>query len=602
MILPSKLLGRNMSIFDKISVNCFDAGVALLEPIVNLNSLLLFSITAMMVLLWLIGGRLSKFNKPESLLLSPVIRNVASVLSIFGQVLICLGFTYLVLAFMFVEVRYVYIGFGNNKGLYKSIFLGANDLWSATNKSCASVLGGLFFGAVISTLTVTRFIPQWERGEGLHDIDDYMAKFKTLEGFNPIIYINIEKGCFVGLDLNKQPIYVPWIKLRETHIQVLGATGTGKGVLMTLIASQCILAGESVIWFDPKLDRFSPKIMRMAAKKVGKKFYMINLNPEQPPQFNLLQDTKAHEIEELLVAGFDLIGKGTDGDFHRGKDEDAAILAARLAVDNNACSIPALIGQCLEFNEITKQENFWRKLNKLSGLGAINTSSGLNLIDAIKSKAVIYIVGSTDNERVKMLQKMLLIRVMQIIKKQDRSKEKITTCVVLDEFKHILSPTALTGLGVVRDFNSHFLLAHQSLGDLDSCTGITRAEAEGAVLDNTAIKFIYKLGDADHAEKLSKISGKRSIFVEQVSKVVDDNNSESGGWRETHVPLIDVDVITHLPMPSDRDNQPSTGVLFGVGKAKIFYVHHIKVSGDMPVPMAAPEYISGAAANAGDLI
>jgi hypothetical protein len=114
--------------------------------------------------------------------------------------------------------------------------------------------------------------------------------------------------------------------------------------------------------------------MRLAAKAAGKRFHMINLNPEQPPQFNLLKDAQAHEIEELLVAGFDLIGKGTDGDFHRGKDEDAAILAAKLAVKNDACSIPALISQSLGFDEITKQENFWRKLNKISGLNVINTT------------------------------------------------------------------------------------------------------------------------------------------------------------------------------------------------------------------------------------
>jgi type IV secretory pathway TraG/TraD family ATPase VirD4 len=404
------------------------------------------------------------------------------------------------------------------------------------------------------------------------------------------------------LGLNKAPIYIHFKNIRDTHIQVMGATGTGKGVLMTLIAYQCILAGESLIWFDPKFDRFSPRIMRMAAKLAGKKFHMINLNPEQPPQFNILKGAHAHEIEELLVSGFDLIGKGTDGDFHRGKDEDAAFLAAKVAVKNDACSIPALISQCLGVDEITKQENFWRKLKKLNALSVINTSSGLNLIDAIQKGHVIYIVGSTENERVKMLQKMLVIRVMQIIKKQDRSQETTPTCVILDEFKHILSPTALTGLGVVRDFNSHFILAHQSLGDLDSCAGITRSEAEGAVLDNTAIKFIYKLGDADHAEKLSKISGKRKIFVEQVSKGVDDNNSESGGWRETHVPSIDLDVLTHLPMPSDRDNQPSTGVIFGVGKAKVFYVHHIAVSEDMPVPRVALEYKGDAATDAGDLI
>lgn len=276
------------------------------------------------------------------------------------------------------------------------------------------------------------------------------------------------------------------------------------------------------------------------------------------------------------------LGKGTDGDFHRGKDEDAAILAAQLAVKNDERSIPSLISQCLSINDITKQENFWRKLRKLGGLDVIKTTNGLDLVEAIKKGAVIYIVGSTENERVKMLQKMLLIRIMQIVKKQDRSKITATTCCILDEFKHLLSPTATTGLGVIRDFQAHFLLSHQSLGDLDSCAGITRAEA-GAVLDNTAIKIIYKLGDAGHAEKLSKISGKRSIFTEQVNKSLGDNNANAGGWRESHIPLIDTDMLTHLPMPSDRENQPSTGALFGVGKAKIFHVHHIKATIDMPI-------------------
>lgn len=142
------------------------------------------------------------------------------------------------------------------------------------------------------------------------------------------------------------------------------------------------------------------------------------------------------------------------------------------------------------------------------------------------------------------------------------------------------------------------MLAHQSLGDLDSCAGVTRAEAEGAVLDNTAIKIIYKLGNNQHAEQLSRLSGKRSIFIEQANKSLDGNNDESGGWREAHVPLIDTDVLTHLPMPSDRENQPSAGALFGVGEAKIFYVHHIKVNGNMPLPKSAAEYQRDASAGA----
>jgi type IV secretory pathway TraG/TraD family ATPase VirD4 len=173
---------------------------------------------------------------------------------------------------------------------------------------------------------------------------------------------------------------------------------------------------------------------------------------------------------------------------------------------------------------------------------------------------------------------------------------------VLDEFKHVLSPTALTALGVIRDYDAHCLLAHQSLGDLDSCAGITRAEAEGAVLDNTAIKIIYRLGDSSYAEKLSKNSGKKAIFVEQSGKNINENNHSEGGWREVHVPLIDPDVLTHLPMPSDRKGQASVGVIFGVGIARLFHVGYIAVNGNLPPVKIAPLFESKQANNAGDLL
>ena len=152
---------------------------------------------------------------------------------------------------------------------------------------------------------------------------------------------------------------------------------------------------------------------------------------------------------------------------------------------------------------------------------------------------------------------------------------------MLDEFKHLLSPTALTGLGVIRDFNAHCLLAHQSMGDLDSCAGITRAEAEGAVIDNTAIKIVYRIGDSSYAEKLSKNSGKKRVFVEQSGKGLDENSQQQGGWKESNVPVIDADLITHLPMPSDRKGQASVGVVFGVGISKVFFTGPIPVVSEM---------------------
>lgn len=583
-----------MSVKINLSSWCIDQANFLIQIIVHASKPLMFCLSLLLVMAWLTGKKLSRFVKPEKPKTSKIIRDIASIASPISLLALVI--------FLLVLFAYLLATQLHDQSFFSVLKLVSQKIWAVADSSLIAVFAGSFTGIFSSIYFNYYLIPDLERGEGLHDVKSIIKLLKKLNSFNPLPYIDVARGCFIGLDLKKAPIYIAWKKIRETHIQIFGSTGGGKGVIMSLIASQSALAGECVIWFDPKNDRYSPKILSAIAKKAGKEFHLINLNPDQLPQFNILANAQAHEIEELLVAGFDLIGKGTDGDFHRGKDEDAAIQASKIAVEENAISIPALIQQCALREDITKQENFWRKLNKLVGLEVINTELGLNLTEAISKGAIIYIIGSTENERVKMLQKMLLVRIMQIIKKQDRSKNLRPICAVLDEFKHLLSPTALTGLGVVRDFNVHFLLAHQSLGDLDSCAGISRAQAEGAVLDNTAIKIIYKIGDSDYAEKLSKNSGKRPIFVEQSNKNLNEENASTGGWRETHVPVIDADVLTHLPMSTDREGQANTGVIFGVGIAKLFHVGHITVLGNAPLPKNAPKYQNISSETSSDLI
>lgn len=561
-----------------LSTPAFDALKSILTALSPIPNWIYFAVGFVVPLLILAGGRLTRFTKPDSPFIPIVIRALSKPVHWLG-VLLLLGIILLVVATVVMA------------DIDNAPFL---KIWDLTKPIVVYWLSGSLIGLCVAWVLAWRVIPKWERGEGLHNVADIIKNFMKKNGYDPLPYINIQKGCFVGLNLDNKPIYIAWQKIRETHIEVIGTTGCGKGVVMTLIAYQTVLAGERVIWFDPKFDRFSPRILADAAKKAQKTFCFINLNPEQPPQLNPLAEAEAFEIEELLVSAFDLKGKGTDGDFHRGKDEDAAIQASRLAVEKGALSIPALIQACRGDDFITKQENFWRKLCKLGDLDAIKTQGGINLKDAILSGSVIYIVGSSDNERVKMLQKLLLVRISQIIKKQDRLAKSSPTCIVLDEFKHVLSPTALTGLGVIRDFDAHCLLAHQSLGDLDSCAGISRAEAEGAVLDNTAIKIVYRLGDSSYAEKLSKNSGKKSVFIEQAGKNINEHHHAEGSWREAHVPLIDPDVLTHLPMPSDRKGQASMGVLFGINIAKIFYVGHIPTKGSLPSVKAAPAYTSEA--------
>ena len=535
------------------------------------------------MVLWLVGGRAGRITKPDRPYLSPILRSAGGWAKLIGILITGASVGWGLLVMLLLYVHQVLSG-QTPIGAFASAWA---LLWKYGQNHLSAWGFGSAIALVISLPLIWRAIPGWERGDGLPDIKDLVGRFKQFNGYDPIPHIDVKKGCFVGRNDKGVAIYVPWRKLLETHVQVLGMTGSGKGVAMSLIAYQAVLAGECLVWFDPKFDRYSPRILAAAAKRAGRPFHLVNLNPSTGPQLNPLYGANSFEIEELLVAAFDLRAKGTDGDFHRGKDEDAAAEAAQLATDAGNLSIPGLFQACVSRDSITDQENFWRKLKKLARLPAVNTTGGLNLSQAIANRAVIYIIGSADNEQVKMLQKLLLVRVMQIIKGRDRLAKHAPTCVVLDEFKHMLSPSAFTGLGVIRDFDTHFLLAHQSIGDLRSCPGIDPAEAHGAVVDNTAIKIVYKIGDDEYAEKMSRISGKKRTYVDNSSKQLDENGAATGSWREEKVQHIDMDLLTHLPMPSDRKGQASVGVLFGVGNAKLFHVGPVPVPESCPMPALA---------------
>ena len=543
------------------------------------------------VLLALLGRHFSGLSKPDAPYLSNVIKGVAKPVSWLGMASMGLSIFLLISLFILADI-------GDASYL---------KLWGIVKIEVLCWSSGIIAGVVIALPLMWLVIPKWASGEGLTDAERMLAKLRKLTTYDPLKYINVGKGCFVGLNhTTRKPIFIPWAKVNESHMQCLGATASGKNIEMLLIIYQCILAGQSVVWIDPKGDLRTPGVLLNAAKSVGKQLHYVNLNPNQPCQFNLLAGCSEFEIEELFVAGFDLQGQGGDGDFYRGKDEDAAMLAASLAIKEQAHSIPELLQLCATIPAITDQENFWRKFKKLASLPVIQTAKGLDLETAILKGDVVYVVGSCDNERVKMLQKMLLVRIMQIIKKRDRFADHKPVCVVLDEFKHLVSPTALNALAVVRDFNSHFMLAHQSIGDLDEAANVSYAAAYGAVVNNTALKVIFKISDTAFAKQIAELAGTKKVFKENTSKSstqVDGQMKSNGTWIEDRDYRIPPEVITGLPMPKDRNGQAVVGVLHGVGDTQLFYSSPIKVDPvKMTVVTAEPLTANNVIKNIGDLI
>lgn len=537
----------------------------------------------------IVARRVSTFTRPEWPRRTTVARFVGEAVAPLGNIAIHATIGYASVVFGITAGAYILGGIARPElhiGQIDAAMAGISALGHAMHEVLVDAAIGGVLGSVIGIATNIWGIPNIERGGQRFAAEDALVRLRKSKRFDPRRHLNIKKGCFVGLDSGKKPIYVAWPKVRETHIQVIGTTGSGKGVALGLMATQCLLAGESVVWIDPKTDRFAPRILRDAAKETGRQFHLIDLRAETPPQINIFEGCSKSEFVDLLVAGFELQNSGTDGDFHRGRDRDAAAMVAKIAIEKNIKSVLDLLTACAEVKEIVDQENFWRRFIELAGMTPLHTRNGFNLARAVENGGVVYVVGSCESESTKMLQRMVLLRILQIAKCRDRTRKNRHICLVLDEFKHLISPAALTALGIIRDFDAHCLLAHQSLGDLEDCPGLSPASVYGAVVDNTAIKIVYRISDAIYAEKLAKLSGRRRKFNETVTKSpsADSGTSHLGAWIEGNDFVIPPEIITRLPMPSDRSGQPSVGVLFGVGDAQILALSPIPTDPATPLP------------------
>jgi type IV secretory pathway TraG/TraD family ATPase VirD4 len=188
---------------------------------------------------------------------------------------------------------------------------------------------------------------------------------------------------------------------------------------------------------------------------------------------------------------------------------------------------------------------------------------GVNLEKVIEEGGCVYIVGSMRNDIVKTVQRMLLVRLIQLAERRDRMKGGIRpVCIVLDEVKYHLSKPAQEALGAARDKGVHVILAHQSLGDLRDCTKDMNPDAVvDAIVENCWYKLCYRVMNPDTAEWLARMSG--TIQVDDESRTVIRNLMQAEivtperTIRQNERHLVDVNMLMSLA--------PGVGVLYGNG-------------------------------------
>lgn len=329
--------------------------------------------------------------------------------------------------------------------------------------------------------------------------------------YNPLDYIDLKKGVFIGLNKDDQPQYITLKEFRTQHAAIIGTTGSGKGITSTVLLYQAILSGEAVFVEDPKDDEWAPHVLREACKKAGKKFTLINLN-KLNYQLDLLADISHEQLEELFNAGFSLAKKGEASDFYRIKDRRAARNTA--AIYKKRMTLRDLFNT--DFVQSLREDvpAFCGELEEIALVNSINAKNGFSLKYVFDEGGCCYIIGSTRNQKIISAQRMILTRLIQIAETRDRiNSTPRTVAIFLDELKYHLSRPALEGLGTARDKVVHIFMAFQATDDLRDCPSDLNGDSvTGAVIENAKFKLIYKIQNPETAEWAAKMTG--SILVD----------------------------------------------------------------------------------------
>ena len=344
---------------------------------------------------------------------------------------------------------------------------------------------------------------------------------------------------------------------------------------------------------------------------MGQQFHLIDLR-KKDYAFNILEGAEPDQIEELFNAAFSLYPKGSDSDFYKIKDRDAASFMSNLAMEEGMCFIDklAVAPEAAAISE--SAEGFFSSLRELAKIPALSARNGLNLGDVVKNGGCVYFVGSTRQSRIILAQRMLMTRLVQLCEDRDRTSNVRPVCVFLDELKYHISKPVIEALGTVRDKGMHILMAHQAIDDLRDCPSDLNGEAViGSVVENCKIKIAYKVQNPETAEWFAKMSGKIQVDDETrkvsrntgLSEIVDSERSV----RQSERYFVDENMLLNLPVGVCVLYQPSVMPIFAsVNRLNVQKqtIAHFKSNGPsendssvaVPVVAGKPIVKSGAAA------
>jgi Type IV secretion-system coupling protein DNA-binding domain len=324
------------------------------------------------------------------------------------------------------------------------------------------------------------------------------------------------------------------------HTLIVGATGSGKTVTETWLATRAIEAGLGAVVIDPKGDARMRAHLVEAAHFAGREF--VEWTPTGPSVYNPFGHGGASEIADKALAS----ERFTEPHYQRQAQRYLGYAVRALRSAGTTVSLPALVKQLdpvelevlartlpeaqadatldyLESLTTRQRADLGGVRDRLAIMAESDVSPWLDpttaqaqtfdLLSAVQGRAVVYFDLKAD--ALPLLARMLGVAIVQDLQTTMAALQvaPIPTVVVIDEFAAIAAEQVVHLFGRARSAGLNLLLGTQELSDL-------RLEGRKQFLEQV-------LGN------LSAIVAHRQVVPESADLICQLGGSR-GVWRATH--------------------------------------------------------------------
>jgi conjugal transfer pilus assembly protein TraD len=369
----------------------------------------------------------------------------------------------------------------------------------------------------------------------------------------------------VGLDESGRAVSIPFGADGDgAHTLVVGATGSGKTVTQTWIATRAIANGMGAIVVDPKGDAGMREELRRAALAAGRPY--LEWTPDGDSVYNPYAQGGASEIADKALAG----ERFTEPHYLRQAQRYLGHVVRTLRQTGAQVSLRAIVEQleparletlARELPEAEARPTFAyldslssRQQGDLAGVRdrlAILAESDVgrwldpqtagveqfDLLTAVRRQAVVYFSLESDSRP--LLSAMLSAAIVQDLQTTAARLQRAPaqTLVVIDEFSAIAAEQVVRLFGRARSAGFSLLLGTQELSDLRPPGGERLLEQ---VLGNLSALIAHRQVVPSSAELIASIAGTKGAW--KVSR-----HSEGRTTRtRTRAPMLDPDLVMSL--------------------------------------------------------